>query len=436
MRIYDIIIKKRDKKELTREEIDFFVKNYVSGEIKDYQAAALLMAIFINGMNDSETSNLTISMANSGKILDLSEIPGIKVDKHSTGGVGDKTTPIVLSIVASLGVTCAKMSGRGLGYTGGTIDKLESIPGFKTSFKKEEFINIVKNTGLSIVGQTENLAPADKLLYSLRDVTATVDSISLIASSVMSKKIAAGADKILLDVKFGSGAFMKTAEKAVELAQKMVNIGKKNNKKTVALVTNMDCPLGKNIGNSLEIIEICEVLKKQEPKDLTEISIELASNMLYLAKFNSNIQECKKAAIKVLFNGSAFNKFKELVKAQGGDVSVLENYSKFKQAKIKYEIFSNESGFIYSMNTEKIGISSMILGSGRKNKEDKINNAAGIVLNKKTGDYINSGDKIAEFYTDDINSCKRAEKVFLESLDIKNNKPENFKLIYKKLQEI
>lgn len=422
MRMYDIIVKKRNGKELTENEIKFFVTGYVNGEIPDYQMSALLMAIYFKGMTSKETANLTMCMANCGDIVDLSTISGIKVDKHSTGGVGDKTTLVISPIVASLGVKVAKMSGRGLGHTGGTIDKLESIPGFKTDLAREEFFEIVKNVGVSVIGQTGNLVPADKKLYALRDVTATIESIPLIASSIMSKKIAAGSDCILLDVKSGSGAFMKNVDDAINLAKAMVEIGEHVGRKTVALITNMDSPLGRAIGNSLEVIEACETLKGNGPNDLTEICLELASNMLYLAGKGTNI-ECKELAQKAINNGSAFEKLKNMVAAQGGDVSVLQDYSKFKPAKFKYEVRSIKDGYINSMDTESYGRSAAILGAGRETKESRIDFSAGIILNKKVGEKVNTGEVIATLYSDDIGKCSIAEKVILEATYISNEKP-------------
>ena len=331
MRMYDIIAKKRDGGELTEEEIKFFIRGYVAGEIPDYQASALLMAIYFKGMTAKETAQLTMSMANSGETVDLSSIDGIKVDKHSTGGVGDKTTLIVAPIVASLGVRVAKMSGRGLGHTGGTIDKLESIPGMQTSIDREEFFSIVRKVGVSVIGQSGNLVPADKKLYALRDVTATIDSIPLIASSIMSKKIAAGSDCILLDVKTGSGAFMKTFDDSIRLAEAMVSIGEHVGRRTVALITDMDRPLGDAIGNSLEVCEACETLKGRGPNDLATVCTELAANMLYLAG-KGTVGECRKAAADQMKNGAGFAKLKEMVAAQGGDTAVLDDYAKFQQA--------------------------------------------------------------------------------------------------------
>lgn len=417
MRMIDIIEKKRDGLVLSKKEIEFFVNGYVKSEIPDYQVSALLMAIYLNGLNESETSLLTACMAHSGDMMDLSEIDGIKVDKHSTGGVGDKTTFIISPIVASLGVPVAKMSGRGLGHTGGTIDKLESIPHMRTSLTHEEFLNTVKKVGLSIIGQSGNIVPADKKLYALRDVTGTVDSMQLIAASVMSKKIAAGADFILLDVKTGSGAFMKTLDDSVKLAKTMVSIAKSVGKKAVALITNMDRPLGKAIGNSLEIIEACDTLKGKGPRDLTEISIELAANMLNLAGKGS-LEVCRGKAREVIKNGKAFDKFKEMVHAQGGDVSVLDNSDAFPKAKVEYTVKAKKSGFIHKFDTEKVGIASVILGAGRETKESKVDFTAGIILEKTIGDFVEKDEPLAKFYSSEISKCKDAEDLFNQALKI------------------
>lgn len=422
MRMYDIITKKRNGEILTDEEIKFFVDGYVKGEIPDYQISALLMAIYFNGMTSRETTTLTMCMAYSGDVVDLSLIPGVKVDKHSTGGVGDKTTLIISPIVASLGVKVAKMSGRGLGHTGGTIDKLESIPGFRTDVDREKFFDIVKNVGVSIIGQSGNLVPADKKLYALRDVTATIESIPLIASSIMSKKIAAGSDCILLDVKAGSGAFMKTVDEAIKLAKAMVEIGENVGKKTIALITNMDRPLGKAIGNSLEVIEACDTLKGKGPKDLTEICIELASNMLYLAGYGT-IDECKVAAKETIDDGRAFEKLKEMVHFQGGDVSVIEDSNKFKRAKVEHNVIATTSGYISSMDTEQCGVVSMVLGAGRETKESSIDFNAGIVLKKTIGDYVNVGDIIAILYSSDMSKCISAQELLYKAIHISDNKP-------------
>lgn len=430
MRMYDIIAKKRDKKPLTNDEIRFFVNGYVKGEIPDYQVSALLMAIYLNGMTDDEILSLTTIMAHSGQQADLSKINGVTVDKHSTGGVGDKTTLIVVPIVAALGGKVAKMSGRGLGHTGGTIDKLESINGFRTELSPIEFAECVNTVGACIVGQSGNLAPADKKLYALRDVTATVSCIPLIASSIMSKKLASGSKCIVLDVKVGSGAFMKNSKNAEKLAQEMVNIGKNSGRKTAALITNMDIPLGNSIGNSLEVIESVNILKDNQHDNLCNLCIELAAAMISLTT-GKDIDECRTLAKNAVSDGSAFRKFREMVSAQGGDVRLIDNTDLFKKAEYSYEIKSSENGFILQMNAEKIGKSSVILGAGRTKKDDIIDHSAGIILKKKTGDYVNSGDVIAVLYTNKEASIIEAAEMFLDAVSFSEHKPDNNPLIYK-----
>lgn len=432
MRMYDVIAKKRDGGELSTEEIYEFIDGYVKGEIPDYQASALLMAIYFNGMNDREILDLTMSMANSGDMVDLSPIDGIKVDKHSTGGVGDKTTLIVAPIVAANGVKVAKMSGRGLGHTGGTVDKLESIPGFKTALTQEEFFNVVKQTGISVIGQSGNLTPADKKLYALRDVTATVESIPLIASSIMSKKIAAGSDCILLDVKTGSGAFMKTVDKSIELAQEMVRLGENAGRRTCALITDMDVPLGNNIGNSLEVIEAVNTLKGNGPADLTHEILYLAANMMELAGLG-NEEECLSKAQAVIDDGSALQCLIDMVKAQGGDASVIENTDNFVKAKYSYEVKAPVSGYIASMNTEGCGIASVMLGAGRETLDSPIDMAAGIIISRKTGDEVKAGDVIATLLADDEALFAGAEKKYLESIEFSNEKVVRNPLLYAKV---
>ena len=410
MHMYDIIEKKRDGHELSHEEISFFITGYCAGQIPDYQAAALLMAIFLRGMNDSETADLTEIMVNSGERIDLSGIKGIKVDKHSTGGVGDKTTLILAPIVAACGVPVAKMSGKGLGHTGGTIDKLESIPGFRTALTREEFISNVKKIGLAIAGQTGNLVPADKKLYALRDVTATVNNISLIASSIMSKKIASGADRIVLDVKSGSGAFMKTIVGSIALAQAMVGIGEKAGKRTVAVVTDMDVPLGKAIGNSLEVMEAIDTLKGVGPKDLQEVSFELAAIMLEQAE-KGDIQFCRSLVTKVISDGTALKKFGEMIEIQGGNPRVLEDYSYFCKAEIMFPLISEKDGYIESIKTDLLGTASMLLGAGRQTKESSLDYSAGIILEKKNGMSIEKDEIIARLYTNNKNKIIEALEV-------------------------
>lgn len=430
MRIYDIISKKRDGFELSDEEIRFFVKNYVSGEIKDYHAAALLMAIYLRGMTDREMITLTTEMAHSGDMLDLSGIDGITVDKHSTGGVGDKTTLIVAPIVASLGCIVAKMSGRGLGHTGGTVDKLESIEGFNVSLEPDVFINTVKKTGICVIGQTGDLAPADKKLYALRDATATVGCVPLIASSIMSKKLAAGSQCIVLDVKYGSGAFMKTADDAQILSEKMVSIGKGAGRRVAAVISDMDTPLGKNIGNSLEVIEAVEILKTGKDSDLTRVCLELATNIVMLAK-NIDRENAYDMVSTALKDGSAYKKFLELVEGQGGNIDFIENTENFVKAEFRHEIIAENDGYICFMDAEKIGSSSVVLGAGRVNKDDKIDYSAGIILHKKTGDKVNKGDTIAELFTNKEDKIDSAKALFLEAVTIGDSKPESKPLIYK-----
>lgn len=423
MRMYDLIHKKRDGQELSEEEIKYIVKGYTNGEIPDYQMSALLMAIYFNSMTEKETAIFTNEVAHSGQMIDLSAIDGFKVDKHSTGGVGDKTTLIIAPIVASYGVKVAKMSGRGLGHTGGTVDKMESIPGMKTTLSSEDFIKQVNDIGLAVIGQSSNLAPADKKLYALRDVTATVDSIPLIACSIMSKKIAAGNDAILLDVKTGSGAFMKTLDDSIELAKAMVSIGKHAGKKTVGLITEMDIPLGHMIGNSLEVIEVVETLKGHGPEDLTKVATDLAANMLYLAG-KGDMETTRQMVRDAIKSGQAFDKLLDLVRAQGGDTSYLEDTSKFEKAQYKVEVKAQKSGYIHAMDTESIGIGSVMLGAGRKTVEDTIDFAAGIEMVKKTGDKVEEGDVLALIYTNDQASIKEASDKILASYTIDDVKPE------------
>lgn len=426
MRMYDIIKKKRDGGALSKEEIDFFIKGYVDGSIPDYQASAFCMAVFYSGMTEEETASLTLSMAHSGDTVDLSRFGTLSADKHSTGGVGDKTTLIVAPICASLGCVMAKMSGRGLGHTGGTIDKLESIEGFNTALSPEEFFTQVEKTGIAVVGQTGNLTPADKKLYALRDVTATVDSLPLIASSIMSKKLAAGAHNIVLDVKCGSGAFMKTPEDAEALATKMVKIGKMCGRNTRAVITNMNRPLGNNIGNALEVQEAIDVLKNSGPEDLREVCLALATEIVASTKGISR-EEATILTNDALTSGKAYNKFIEWVKAQGA----TQNELNFKKADYSYDVISETDGYIVSSDAEKIGISAVILGAGREKKEDTIDMSAGIILNKKTGDKVTKGDTIATLYSCNKNSFEGAKKQFLDALEFSENEPIKEPLIYK-----
>ena len=429
MRIYDLITAKKNGREHTREELEFIVNGFVDGSVPDYQMSAWMMAVCLKGMTDQETAILTDVMAHSGDMVDLSPIQGIKVDKHSTGGVGDKTTLVITPIVAACGVKIAKMSGRGLGHTGGTVDKMESVPGTRTALDQEEFFAQVNKIGISVIGQSGHLAVADKKMYALRDVTATVDCIPLIASSIMSKKLAAGSDAILLDVTCGNGAFMKTVDQAIELAQKMVAIGTHNGRNVAALITDMDTPLGHNIGNSLEVMESMEVLKGRGPADLTEVCYQLAVNMLLLAGLGTE-EECRAMAEKAVADGSAFEKCKQMFAAQGGDISVLEDYSRFAAARYSRGILAEETGDSDSHDTEKIGSASVLLGAGRLTETDEIDFAAGITLHKKTGDYVEKGQSIATFYADDEALFDSAEKMFRSGLVIKGEKPVEAPLVY------
>jgi len=411
MDIIEIIEHKRDGLALTDEEIHYFIKNYVSGEVKEYQASALLMAIYLRGMNDHETATLTDEMRKSGDVFDLSDIPGLLVDKHSTGGVGDKVSLILGPMVASCGARLAKMSGRGLGHTGGTLDKLESIPGMRVILSEEEFKKQVTNVGMAIIGQNERLDPADKKLYALRDVTATIGSIPLIASSIMSKKLASGADCILLDVKYGSGAFMKTLEDAERLALTMVNIGRKLGKNVKAEVTDMDQPLGMAVGNNLEIKEVIDILKGRGSEDLRNLCLDSGSVMLVQAKLYEDEEEARKALIKNLDNGKAFEKFVEFVKAQGGDTSYILHPEKFEVAKHIIPIYSSKAGYVNRIDALIIGVSSMHLGGGREKLDDVIDMSAGIVLNKKVGDEVKEGELLATLYTNKENTEEIEAKV-------------------------
>ncbi len=430
MRMYDIIEDKRNGRELSKEEIEFFVKGYTDGTIPDYQASAFCMAVYFKGMTEKETVILTESMANSGDTVDLSMFGSLSADKHSTGGVGDKTSLIVAPIAASLGAKVAKMSGRGLGHTGGTVDKLESIPGYKTTLSEDEFLSQVEKTGIAIIGQSGNLTPADKKLYALRDVTATVDSIPLIVSSIMSKKIAAGSKNIVLDVKCGSGAFMKTLKDAEILANEMVKIGNGCGRNTAALITDMDRPLGSAVGNSLEVIEAVKVLKGEVENDLKEVCLSLAAKLISLV-LSLSYEESLKRVTDALESGKAYCKMKEWISAQGGDAAFIDNTELFEKAEYSYEILSDSDGYISAMDTEKIGLSSVILGAGRSSKEDKIDFSAGIIIDKKTGDKIKKGEKIATLFTNNETSLQDAEKTYLSALTVSAEEPEEKPLIYK-----
>ncbi len=432
MRMYDIIAKKRDGKELTDAEIRFFVNGYTAGEIPDYQVSALLMAIYFKGMSEQETTSLTQYMAMSGDMVDLTYFGALSADKHSTGGVGDKTTLIAAPIAASCGCKVAKMSGRGLGHTGGTADKLEAIKGYKTNLTGDEFFNIVNKVGVAVVTQSGNLTPADKKLYALRDVTATVESIPLITSSVMSKKIASGTKNIVLDVKYGSGAFMKTKQDAEKLAESMVKIGNLCGRNTAALITNMNVPLGFAVGNSLEVIEAIDVLKGKQKGDLYEICIALAGNMIALSQNISEQEGCKMAK-QALDSGKAFLKMREWVSAQGGNTDCIDDTSLFDTAKYSMQIKANTSGFISEMNCEKIGTASAVLGAGRISKDDKIDLTAGIMIDVKTGDYIGFGDRLATLYSNDKDKLQVAAEIYKSAVCI-GAAPVKQPLIYKTIK--
>ena len=429
MNIQQIIAKKRDGKELNKEDIKYFVTEYTNGNITDYQAAALVMAIYINGMNKEETTNLTLEMAASGDLLDLSEISKNVIDKHSTGGVGDKITLILMPIIASLEIPVAKMSGRGLGFTGGTTDKLESIPGYRTEININEFIQNVKNIGISLIGQTGNLAPADKKIYALRDTINCVGSKPLIASSIMSKKIAAGANKIVLDVTVGSGAFMKNKDDAVELSNIMKDIGNLANRETVCVLTNMSEPVGFAVGNTLEIIETIECLKGNVPEDIKEIITTIGSYIIKLSGKSDDLKENKKMILENIENGRAYNKFLELVKNQGGNTEYIENTRKFEKAKYIIPVISGKDGFVEELNAEKVGLISVSLGAGRVKKEDDIDKAVGIVLNKKIADEVKAGEILAYVHANDEQKGKEAVEQLKNTYKITEIKVEKEKII-------
>lgn len=430
MRMYDILTKKKQGQTLSPKEIEFFANGYTQGSIPDYQAAALLMAIAINGLDEGETAALTLAVANSGQKADLSRINGLKADKHSTGGVGDKTTLIAIPIAAACGIKVPKMSGRGLGHTGGTVDKLEAIAGYRTEVDTQEFIDIVNKVGCGIIGQSSNLAPADKKLYALRDVTATVDSLPLIVASIMGKKLAVGADCIVLDVKTGSGAFCKTPEDTKRLAQSMVQTGRLAGKRITALITDMDTPLGNAVGNSLEVEEALATLQGNGPSDLTQISVAIATEMLYLADFG-NYEKSKAAAQSALQDGLAYAKFMQMVQAFNGDTSIL--CSGFGKAKYNLKIVAPKKGFVAHTNTEKIGVASLLLGAGRVKKEDSINYLAGIMLNKKRGDAVGEGETLAVLYADDAALFDNAQKELLDAYIISDTPPQPIPLIYDRI---
>jgi pyrimidine-nucleoside phosphorylase len=430
MRMYDLIIKKRNGYQLTKEEIEYVIENYTKESIPDYQVSALLMAIYFKGMDSRETKDLTMAMANSGDRIDLSSIEGIKVDKHSTGGVGDTTTLVLGPMVAALGIPVAKMSGRGLGHTGGTIDKLESFKGFSVELSNEQFIDNVNRMKLAVVGQTKNLAPADKKLYALRDVTGTVDNISLIASSIMSKKIAAGADGIVLDVKVGSGAFMKTTEDAFELAKAMVEIGRNVGRKTTAVISDMDQPLGFAIGNSLEVIEAITTLKGQGPKDLLELCLTIGSNMVLLAKKASSEAEARKLLEDTISSGRAIAKLKEFVGAQGGDITFIDDIDKFPKAKFIMPVYSDYEGVVKKIKAQEVGIIAMELGAGRITKESSLDLSVGIVLRKKRGESVKAGEILAYVHANDETKAFSAVEKMKRSYEIVQKYDESIPLIY------
>ncbi len=423
MRMYDIIMKKRNGGELSKEEIEFFIQGYTKGEIPDYQVSALMMAIFFQKMTEAETLYLTMAMAHSGEMLDLASINGTKVDKHSTGGVGDKTSLALTPMVAACGIPVAKMSGRGLGHTGGTIDKLESFPGFSTALTAGKFIQNVNEIGIAIMGQTADLAPADKKLYALRDVTATVDNMSLIASSIMSKKLAAGADAIVLDVKTGSGAFMKAEEDARALASEMVKIGNNAGRKTIAVVSDMDQPLGRAVGNALEVKEAIDTLKGCGPKDFEELCLVLGTQMLLAGGVASDANEAEGMLRKTIEDGSALKKLAEFVEAQGGDARAVYNPDILPKASIVQPVLAQKEGYIAHIECDEIGICSLILGGGRETKESEIDLSVGLVLEKKVGDYVQKGEPLAYLHANDTNKARVAAERFLRAYTIVEEKP-------------
>ncbi|MEK3797627.1 pyrimidine-nucleoside phosphorylase [Peribacillus sp. FSL H8-0477] len=434
MRMVDLIAKKRDGYVLTKEEIQFIIDGFTEGTIPDYQMSALSMAIYFKGMNEQERADLTMAMVNSGDTIDLTAIEGIKVDKHSTGGVGDTTTLVLGPLVAAVGVPVAKMSGRGLGHTGGTIDKLESVEGFHVEIENDEFIRLVNKNKLAVIGQSGNLTPADKKLYALRDVTATVDSIALISSSIMSKKIAAGADAIVLDVKTGAGAFMKTIDDSVALAKAMVSIGNNVGRQTMAIISDMSQPLGYAIGNALEVKEAIDTLKGEGPEDLTELSLTLGSNMVYLAKKADSLEEARAMLEKAIADGSALESFKVFLAAQGGDASVVDRPEELPQAKYTFELEAKEDGYVSEIVADEVGTAAMILGAGRATKDSVIDLAAGLMLRKKIGDQVKKGDSLVTIYSnfEDVSAVK--EKLY-ENIILSNEKVEKPVLIHQSITE-
>ena len=430
MQFKDIIEKKRDGGKLSREEIEYFISAYTAGDIPDYQASALLMAVYFEGLDREETFYLTDAMKRSGDVADLSAIPGIKVDKHSTGGVGDKTTLIVAPLCAACGVPVAKMSGRGLGFTGGTVDKMEAIPGFRTALEQQEFEEIVRSVGMSVIGQSAHIAAADKKLYALRDVTATVENIGLITSSIMSKKLASGSDAIVLDVKTGRGAFMKTLEDARQLAEWMVDIGKRSGKKMAAFITDMDQPLGNGVGNSIEVIEAIDTLKGRGPADITELSRQLAGYMIYIGGQASSFEEGIEKAERSIKDGSGLRQFRAFVEAQGGNPAITEDPSLFPQASVVLELKANGGGYVSALDAETVGKASQLSGAGRAKKEDPVDLAAGIILGKKAGDPVKEGDLLARVYANDEGKAKAALEVMESAYVIGAEPPETRPLIF------
>jgi pyrimidine-nucleoside phosphorylase len=429
MNMYGIISKKRDKKKLTSEEIEYFVSGYTKGTIPDYQMSALLMAIFLNGMDAEETFNLTLSMMRSGKVMDLSFIPGTKVDKHSTGGVGDKVSLILAPLVAACGVTVPMISGRGLGHTGGTLDKLESIPGFKTNLPLKKFVENLSEIGVCIIGQTEEIAPADKKLYALRDVTGTVNSVPLISASILSKKLAEGADALVFDVKVGNGAFMQKEEEAILLAKNLIQIAKRFKKKAKALITDMNEPLGEAVGNSIEVIEAIQALKGRGPEDLMKVTFALGTYMLISGRKAENFKEAKKKLEEAMKSGKALNKFKQMVKKQGGDPRVVDDYRLLPWAKHKMTVESDQTGYVKSINTLRIGLSAVKLGAGRERLDSKIDPGVGFLIKKKVGDRIKKGENLAVIFSNDLKKGEWAKQEIKEAYQISRKRINNLKKV-------
>lgn len=434
MRAYDIICKKRDKGKLTKKEIEFFISGYTSNKIPDYQMSSLLMAIFLNGMDSEETYNLTLSMMKSGEVLDLSSIPEVMVDKHSTGGVGDKVSIILAPLVAACGLKVPMISGRGLGHTGGTLDKLESIPGFRTNLSLNEFKKNLYQIGVCIMGQTEKIAPADKKIYALRDVTGTIDSIPLITSSILSKKLASGVDAIVFDVKCGNGAFMQTKENAGELAKALIQVGKKMKKKMVALITDMNEPLGKALGNSLEIIESIEALKGKGSEDLMEVTLALGAEMLILGKKAKNLKEAEGKLEQAIESGAGLKKFEQMIRSQGGNPDVIHNYDLLPRAKYEIEVKSQREGYVKSIQTKEIGSAACELGAGREKIDDQIDLSIGFLINKKVGDYVEKREVIASVFANDLTKGKTAEEEIKDSYKISKQKTKGLKKILYRLK--